>query len=118
MKSLKKYAKFLKKKLAYEEILKDLQEPCLRELRKADNGQAIVDEVEFHITKKVERKYSDVIEVILKEKRKSIKEIQDEEEKAGRVELKEKITFDAYIPKSTREDVLAEVLDYKKYFSL
>ncbi len=118
MKSLKKYARFLKKKLAYEEILKDLQETCLRELRKADNGQAIVDEVEFHLTKKTERKYSDSVEETLKAKRKEIKDLQEEEEKAGRVVLKYKETFDSYIPKSTREDVLAEVTDYKKHFSL
>ncbi|MCZ7608871.1 MAG: hypothetical protein M5U17_01780 [Ignavibacterium sp.] len=118
MKSLKKYAKFLKKKLAYEEILRDLQEACLRELRKEDNGQAIVDEVEFHLTKKTERKYSNAIEEVLRAKRKEIKDMQEAEEEAGRVVLKHKETFDSYIPKSTREDVLAEVLDYKKHFSL
>lgn len=118
MKATKKYAKFLKKKLAYEEILKDLQEPVLRELKKAENGQAIVDEVEFHVTRKFDRKYSTEIEAQLKEKRKQIEEIKEVEEKAGRVVLKEKPSFDAYIPKSTREDVLAEVPDYKKHFAL
>lgn len=118
MRTLKKYAKYLKKKLAYEAILKDLQEAALRELRKQENGQAIVDEVEFHVTRKFERKYSDAIEEMLKEARAKIKEIQENEEKAGRVVMKEKESFDAYIPKSTKEDVLAEINDFKKHFSL
>lgn len=118
MRSLRKYAKYLKKKLAYESILKDLQEPALRELRKQENGQAIVDEVEFHVTKKVTKEFSTRTEELLAEMREKTKQLKEMDERDGLVVIKEKETFDAYIPKSTKEDVLAEVNDYKKHFAL
>lgn len=118
MKNLKQYAKYLKRKQAYEEILKDLHEPALRELKRLPDGQAVLSDVEFHITKKVERKYSTAVDAILKEKRSEIERIKKDEEDAGRVKLSEKETFDAYIPKSAKDTVLAQVNDYKKYFAL
>jgi hypothetical protein len=118
MNALTTYAKYLKKKLGYDAILKDLHEQALRELRKYENGRYVVSGVEFHVTAKVEKKYSDKVEEQMKELRGRISEIKAKEEEAGRVVMSEKITFDASIPKSVREEVLAEVPDYKKHFAL
>lgn len=118
MRALKLYSKYLKRKLAYENILKELKDECLRELKRTENGKAVVDGVEYHLTKKVERKYMPNVEEELKKLRKMIDEIKELEEKEGRVILKEKETFDSYIPASSLEAMLAEVPEYRKFFGI
>ncbi len=118
MKALKLYSKYLKRKLAYERILKELKNECLRELMRTEDGKAIVDDVEYHLTKKIEREYLPQVEETLKNLRKKIEEIKELEEKEGRVKIKEKVTFDSYIPFSVVESVLAQVPDFRKFFGL
>lgn len=118
MRALKLYSKYLKKKLAYERILKELKNECMRELQRTEDGKAIVDDIEYHLTKKVEREYYPQIEEELRLLRKRIEEIKEMEEREGRVKIKEKITFDSYIPYSVIEKVLAQVSDYRKFFGI
>lgn len=118
MKALKQYAKMYIKLKAIEEILKDLHPTVLRELRKYPEGKADFDGVEFHLTKKVERKYQKDIEEKLKELRKMIDGLKAEAEQNGMVEITEKETFDASIPRSAKEQILAKVTEYKKYFGV
>ncbi|MEG8946628.1 hypothetical protein [Rosettibacter firmus] len=118
MKFLKAYAKYYKMYKAFEEILKDLHPLALRELKKYPEGKADYDGVEFHLTKKVEKKFDEFVEVQLKELRDKINEIKKEAEQRGDVIINEKETFDAQIPRSSKEEVLATVKDYKKYFAI
>lgn len=118
MKALKMFAKYLKRKLAYEAILKDIQEPALRELRKCDDGQAVVDDVEFHMTKKTEKKFNAAVDEELKDLRKKVDDIKLKAENEGSVIITEKETFDSSIPKSVKDDVLSQVPDFKKHFGL
>lgn len=118
MKFLKAYAKYYKMYKAFEEILKDLHPLALRELKKYPEGKADYDGVEFHLTKKIERKYSETIDKQLKELRDKIEEIKATAEQSGLVILNEKETFDAQIPRSSKEQVLSSVKDYKKYFAI
>lgn len=109
MKALNQYSKILKKKLAMDEILKDLKPLALRELKKCKDGQAVVDDVEYHLTTKTETQYPDSVN-------ERIKELREEAKAKGKVKLRTSEAFDAQIPKSVKETVLAKVLDYKKYF--
>jgi hypothetical protein len=118
MKALKLYAKFYKKLKAMDEILKDLHPLALRELKKYPEGKADYDGVEFHLTKKVEKKFDEFVEAELKEMRDKINELKKEAEEKGRLILSEKETFDAQIPRSSKEQVLSSVRDYKKYFAI
>lgn len=118
MKALKLYAKFYKKLKAMDEILKDLHPLALRELKKQPEGKADYDGVEFHLTKKVEKKFDEFVEAELKEMRDKINELKKEAEEKGRLILSEKETFDAQIPRSSKEQVLASVIEYKKYFAI
>ncbi|WP_337871602.1 hypothetical protein [Ignavibacterium sp.] len=118
MKALKSYAKFYKKMKAFEEILKDLHPLALRELKKHPDGKADLDGVEFHLTKKVEKKFDEFVEAELKELRDKINELKKDAEEKGRIIINEKETFDAQIPRSVKESVLGEVNEYKKWFSL
>lgn len=118
MKNLKLYAKYYIKMKAMEEILKDLQPLALRELKKQPEGKADFNGVEFHITKKVEKKFDEFVEAELKEMREKISEMKQAAEEKGRVILNERETFDAQIPRSTKEEVLASVTEYKKYFAI
>lgn len=116
MNAIKQYSKYLKKMKAAEEILKELKAQVLRELRKYPDGKAIVDDVEYHLTKKTETKYATEVEERMKELRKLIEKIKEGEKEAGRAVTTEKETFDAYIPKSNLENVLGSVTDYKNFF--
>ncbi|MEJ5351938.1 MAG: hypothetical protein WHS65_10125 [Melioribacteraceae bacterium] len=118
MKALKLYAKFYKKMKAMEEILKDLHPLAMRELKKQEDGKADIDGVEFHLTKKVEKKYEEKIENELKELRDKINEIKQQAETEGRIAIIEKETFDASIPRSAKEQVLSTITEYKKYFAI
>jgi hypothetical protein len=118
MKTLKLYAKYYKTMKAMEEILKDLHQLALRELKKYPEGKADFDGVEFHLTKKVEKKYDEFVENELKEMRDKINELKKEAEEKGRAIINEKETFDAQIPRSSKEQVLSAVRDYKKYFAI
>ena len=117
LKSLKAYSKYLKKYKALEKIMQHLKEKCILELKK-EGGYAIVDDVEYHITKKMEFKFMPEVEKNLKELKEQIEIIKMEEKNAGRVEIKEKETFDAYIPKSNFENIVSKVPEYKKYFGI
>lgn len=118
MKNLKMYSKYYIKLKAIDEILKDLQPLALRELKKMPDGKADFNGVEFHLTKKVEKKFDEFVETELKELRDKINLIKKEAEDNGRIILNEKETFDAQIPRSSKEQVLSSVSDYKKYFAL
>lgn len=114
--NIKKFTKYYIKMKALEEILKDMHPLILRELKRQPDGKAIASGVEYHITKKVERKYSDKIDAALKDLREKINQIKQNAEANGDVSLIEKETFDVYIPKSSKEQVFATIPDYKKYF--
>jgi hypothetical protein len=109
MKNLKIYSKYYKKVQALNEILKDLKPAVLRELKKCPDGQAIVDDVEYHRTIKITKTYP-------KEVTEAINSLR---ENADLVSSKETESFDAYIPKSVKDEVLAKSsTDFKKYFSV
>ena len=110
MKDLKQYSKYLKKKLAAEEILKDLKPFALRELKKCKDGKAVVDDVEYHLTTKSETIYPESVT-------EQIKELREKARNAGKVKIKTSDAFDAQIPKSVKEIVLGKVNDFKKYFA-
>lgn len=118
MKALKLYAKYYKTMKAMDEILKDLHPLALRELKKYPEGKTDLDGVEFHLTKKVEKKFDEFVEVEIREMRDKINELKKQAEEKGRVILNEKETFDAQIPRSSKDQVLASVRDYKKYFAI
>lgn len=107
---LKQYAKFYKKMIAYDEILKDLKPLAQKELKKQPDQKAITGGVEFHMTSKVTKEYPQVIT-------EAIKILREDASGKGLVKEKTVPTFDAYIPKSVKESVLSkDVNDYRKYF--
>lgn len=118
MKTLKLFAKIYIKMKAMEEILKDIHPLALRELKKYPEGKADFEGVEFHLTKKVEKKYDEFVEAELKEMRDKINELKKDAEEKGRVNLNEKETFDAQIPRSSKENILSKVNDYRKHFGI
>ncbi len=118
MKTLKLYAKYYIKMKAIDEILKDLHSSVLRELRKCPEGKADFEGVEFHLTKKVEKKFDEFVEAELKEMRDKINELKKQAEEKGRVILNEKETFDAQIPRSSKENIFGKVGDYRKHFGI
>jgi hypothetical protein len=107
--ALKKYSKYLKKKLAMEEILDDLKPLALRELKRSKDGQAIVDDVEYHLTEKSTTSYPDEVNH-------KIQTLREEARNSGKCKIKSREAFDAYLPKSSKETVLAKITDYKNYF--
>ena len=109
MKNLKLYSKYLKKKLAADEILKDLKPLALRELKRCEDGQAVVDDVEYHLTTKTETVYPESVT-------EKIKELREEARESGKTKIKTFEAFDASIPKSVKDVVLSKVADFKKYF--
>jgi len=111
MKALKNYSKYFKKKCAYEEILKDIHPAALRELKKCPEGKTDIDGVEFHVTNKPKKEYTEEVKA-------KIKQIREDEEKAGRVDVSSTESFDASIPRSVKEKVLAVVSDFRKHFGL
>jgi len=111
LKALKTYAKFFKKKAAYEEILSDIKPNALRELKKQPEGKADVDGIEFHVTNKTTKKYSEELTT-------QIKKLREDEEEAGKVKTSSTESFDASIPRSVKESVLSDVSDFKKHFDL
>lgn len=118
MKVLKLYAKFYKKLKAMEEILKDIHPLALRELKKYPDGKADFDGVEFHLTRKVEKKYADEVETELKELRNKTNVLKLKAEEEGKVRFTERETFDAQIPRSSKDEVLGCVVEYKKHFGV
>ncbi|GIV45771.1 MAG: hypothetical protein KatS3mg036_0589 [Ignavibacterium sp.] len=62
MKALKLYAKYYKKLKAMDEILKDLHPLALRELKKYPEGKADFEGVEFHLQKKLRKKFDEFVE--------------------------------------------------------
>jgi hypothetical protein len=108
---LKAYAKAYKKKLAADAILKDLHPLAFKELKKHKEGKAVVSDVEFHLTNKVTKKYPDEVTD-------EINRLREDAFNSGKVKTVSAQSFDAQIPKSTKEKVLATITDYKKHFSL
>ena len=107
--ALKQYSKYLKKKLAADEILKDLQPLVLRELRRCKEGKAVEDDVEYHLTTKTSINYPASVND-------KIKELREEAKAKGKCKTRSVEAFDAQIPRSVKENVLARVPDYRKYF--
>lgn len=117
MKSLKLYSKILKKKLACEAILKAHHAQVMLEIKRS-GGQAICDGVEYHLTKKIDTKFTPELEAELKGLRDMIDLKKSDAKRLNQIKETVKETFDAAIPKSTREEMLAEVPEYKKYFGV
>lgn len=109
--NLKLYAKFLKKKQAFDEILKDLQPLAFKELKKQPEGKAIVSEVEFHITSKTKITYPESVT-------EQVNQLREDARNSGKAKSVSTLSFDAQIPKSAKDRVLSVVNDYKKHFSL
>jgi len=118
MKALKLYAKHLAQKKAQEEILNDVKEEVLRELKRIPDGKAAVDGVEFHRTTKVSRKYAKDIQDILKDLQTQVDDQKKRAEESGKVKLTYRSTFDASIPAAAEADVLGRVRDYQKHFGV
>lgn len=111
MKYIKQYAKLYKKLLALEEILKDIKPLAQKELRKCVDQKAIADNVEFHITNKTKKEYPAAVT-------EQIKQIRTDAENSGKVKISYSESFDAYVPKSVKEEVLAKASsDYRKHFN-
>ncbi len=108
---LKNYSKFLKKKLAAEAILEDLKPNVLIELKKFSDGQTVCDDVEYHITTSSSTSFNEEVND-------AIKSIKENAKQAGKFKVETKETFNASIPKSVKEKVLAKITDYKNYFGL
>lgn len=112
MKYIRQYAKLLKKQIALEEILKDLKPTVQKELRKCLDQKAIADNVEFHITSKAKKEYPAALT-------EQIKQLRADAEASGKVKTSYAESFDAYIPKSVKEEVLAKSSsDYRKHFNI
>jgi uncharacterized membrane-anchored protein YjiN (DUF445 family) len=118
MKAIQLYAKHLIRSKAHAEILADLKDQVLRELQRTEKGKAISCGVEFHLTKKITRKYAKDIADILKDLKAQEEQQKKLAEESGKFREKETPTFDASIPKSTEEKILAGVPDYKKHFGI
>jgi hypothetical protein len=118
MQSLKQYAKYFARVKAYEKICAELKSQVILDLKRQPDGRAAVNGVEFHLTKKVEKKWARDIQAVLDNLREEIKQQQKMAEDAGKVTYKETPTFDAAIPKATVEDVLGRIPDYGKFFGL
>ncbi len=112
MKYLKIYAKLYKKAEALKEILSDLKPLAQKELKRCPDGKTIVTDVEFHMTTKTTNEYSDEV-------KSRIEALRAEAKESGKVKVKETESFDAYIPKSAKETVLAKSsTDYRKHFGV
>lgn len=109
--NLTKYAKILKKKLAYDEILKDVKPAAIKELKRQPGKKATISDVEFHLTTKKEISYS-------KELKDKIKVLREDEVKTGAATVLATQTLNAELPKAVKDKVLSSVTDYKKHFSL
>lgn len=118
MNALRLYAKHLVHKKAHEEILNNLKDQVLRELKKQPDGKAAVDGVDFHRTVKITRKYAKDIQDILKDLQAQIDDQKKRAEESGKVRLTPTETFDASIPKSSENEVLGRVRDYQKHFGV
>lgn len=117
MKNIKKYALLLVKRDAIDEILKDLKNGVLRELKKLPEGKQIVEGVDFHRTFAVTRKYAKDIADVLKDLKKKIEEQKKRAEDAGKVRITKTETFDAEIPKQMKEQLFDEVAEYRHHFN-
>jgi hypothetical protein len=118
MNAIQLYARHLIRAKAHAAICADLKDQALRELQRTAAGKETADGVEFHLTTKVTLKYAKDIADILKDLK-----AQEEQQKklameSGKYRAKKTPTFDAAIPKSTEESILAGVPDYKKHFGI
>lgn len=116
MRALKQYAKHLKRVKAFQEICADLKPEVLRELKRIEGGDAIVDGVEFHRTKKVTVRYAKDIKDILDDLKKQIDQQKKLAKESGKMTEKGTPTFDAEIPKAHKEETLREVPEYARHF--
>lgn len=117
-KALKAYSKAYKQLKAYEAICKDLKKEVLRDLNKEPEGKAVVEGVEFHKSKKVEKSFPR-IQPILDKLNAKIKQLKDTAEQTGNFKTKETPNFNASIPKSVTDSVLASCCkDYKRRFKI
>jgi hypothetical protein len=118
MKSLKLYAKYLKRMKAYDAICKDIKPEVLRELKKIKDGKASVGGVDFHLSSKTTRRYPKDIQEILGNLEEQITQQKKVAEEAGKVTVTSTESFDASIAEATKDIVLAEVTDFKKHFGI
>lgn len=118
--ALQKYAHHFKQKRAHEKILSDLRKEVLAELKATAEGNAIAGEVEFHLTKKLSATvYPADIQDVINSLQQQIDDTKKNADEAGKVRRKYSAAFDASIPKSAEEDVLAEASnDFRKHFKL
>ena len=117
---LQQYAEHYKQKLAHERIMKDLKKEALKELKTFDGGKTNLNSVELHVTSKLRevilpKDIQDMIEGLQSQ----IADTKKNADAAGKVKYKYSTTFDASIPKSVEEKVLAEASEtYKKHFKI
>jgi hypothetical protein len=118
MNAIKLYAKHLIHAKAHADICADLKDQVLRELRQIETGKATASGVEFHRTTKVTTKYAQDIADILRDLKAQEEQQKKLAKESGKYREKRTPTFDASIPKSTEETVLAGVPDYRRHFGI
>jgi hypothetical protein len=118
MNAIQLYAKHLIKEKAHAEICADVKEQALRELQRLEDGKAEAFGVEFHLTTKVTTKYAKDIADILKDLKAQEEQQKKLAKESAKYREKRTPTFDASIPKSTEETILAGVPDYRKHFGI
>jgi phenylalanyl-tRNA synthetase alpha subunit len=118
--ALQKYAYHFKQKRAQEKILSDLRKEVLAELKVIEGGNTVVGDVEFHMTKKLSATiFPKDIQDVIDSLQQQIDDIKQNADEAGKVKRKYSAAFDASVPKSAEEEVLAAASnDYKKHFKL
>lgn len=102
-----------KDKKITDKILSDLRPRVMRELKMIPGCKAVVEEVEFHGTVKITRKFPKVIQTILDHLQMQIDDQKQRAEEAGAAKFSKVATFDAAIPKSAEARVLRQ---YKKIY--
>jgi hypothetical protein len=115
--ALKRYAASYIAIKAHEAILADCKARAIEELNLA-GGTAIVDGVEFCVKQISEKKYGADVQAILDRLQQQIEEQKKRAEEAGKVKLSFRETLQAKIPKSSAEEILADVKEYARYFGL
>jgi hypothetical protein len=122
MKALKLYAKMLIKKLAYEAILNHLKPFALEELKGCKDGQAVAGNVEYNLSTRTAKVYSDEVQAIIDgitaEAKSKVDAIKEQAEKNEQVQITSDKILVAKLPKSSAEGTLSKITDYKKYFAV
>jgi hypothetical protein len=118
--ALQQYADQYKKKIACERIMSDLKKEAKKELNAIEGKSTSLAGVKFHMTQKLkETIYSDGVQKIIDDLKQKIETQKENAENVGDVTKKYSKTFDAEIPESAEEELLAEASDdYKKYFKV